>query len=500
MTTLPTAAVALASLLDAAELAAAIEAGYVKVQHHPGLPLVIYNYTERCQWERAWTDVTLQCRGLIADDAGMVLARPWAKFFNYGEHPEGSIDLGAPAEVTDKLDGSLGILYPVPDGWAIATRGSFTSDQAIWATEWFRRYANLEFFNPRHTYLFEILIRWNRIVVHYDWEGLVLIGIVDTETGRDIDLPADPRLLQAWTPRHDREEHQGQLEGLEGLPGLPGGGAEAGRSEQPGTSAGVPQGLEPAQQGARLRIPQGELPEDPRRDRGGQAREAVPGLRADLSDVRDGLRSRARGQEVQHRTGEEPAATGRGDGQVRTGLRELPPDQDVQPFKITDRLAARSVAEALALEPRKNAEGVVVRMLDSGIRIKLKQEEYVALHRLVAGMNARVVWERISEGETARQICDGLPEEFWPWVLEVGRELVTEKSRIIDEAMAEHERIAASLPEGWARKDYALIASRSPLRAWLFMLLDKRDPSAKIWRTLRPSGERSLVAFSEDTA
>jgi RNA ligase len=359
-----TTAVNLADLLDMAELSAAIEAGYVKVQQHPDLPLFIYNYTERCQWERAWTDVTLQCRGLITDDSGTVIARPWAKFFNYGEHPEGAIDLAAPAEVTDKLDGSLGILYPVPDGWAIATRGSFTSDQALHATELLRqRYPD---FTPPDgmTCLFEIIFPANRIVVDYGgMDELVLLGAVDIATGEAV----GPDWVSLW----------------------------------------------------------------------------------------DG-----------------PAA---------------------------ETMSARTLAEALALPPRRGMEGVVVRT-DAGLMIKLKQEEYVALHRLVTGMNARVVWERIGEGETARQICDGLPEEFWPWVLEVGRELVTEQNLIIDEATAEHERIVASLPDGWTRKDYALIASRSALRAWLFMLLDKRDPSAKIWRTLRPSGEWSLVAFSEDTA
>jgi RNA ligase len=361
-----TTAVNLADLLDMAELSAAIEAGYVKVQQHPDLPLFIYNYTERCQWERAWTDVTLQCRGLITDESGAVLGRPWAKFFNYGEHPEGSIDLAAPAEVTDKMDGSLGILYPVPDGWAIATRGSFTSEQAKHATQLLRqRYPD---FTPPDgmTCLFEIIFPANRIVVDYgSLDELVLLGAVEVATG----APVGPD----WVA----------LAGWNG--------------------------------------------------------------------------------------------------------------------PLTETMSAGTLAEALALPPRRGMEGVVVRT-DAGLMIKLKQEEYVALHRLVTGMNARVVWERIGEGETARQICDGLPEEFWPWVLEVGRELVTEQNLIIDEATAEHERIAALLPEGWTRKDYALIASRSPLRAWLFMLLDKRDPSAKIWRTLRPSGERSLVAFSEDTA
>jgi len=121
------------------------------------------------------------------------------------------LDLDAQVEVTNKEDGSLGILYPVPSGgYAVATRGSFASDQALWATAWFRKYADYGYFNPKYTYLFEILASWNRIVLSYDWEGLVLIGIIDKETGSDVDLPEDPGLLQARSPRDDSGEHEGQ--------------------------------------------------------------------------------------------------------------------------------------------------------------------------------------------------------------------------------------------------------------------------------------------------
>jgi RNA ligase len=357
--------VKLGDLLDAAALAKAIEDGFVRRQVHPSLPLAIYNYTERCQYERAWTDITRTCRGLIVHDGtGEVVARPWAKFFNYGEHPEGSLDLSAPAEVTDKMDGSLGIMYWAGDGWAIATRGSFASDQAVHATALLRdRYPDFE--PPAGmTALFEIVFPSNRIVVDYGaMDDLVLLGAVDIATGEAV----GPDWVSLW------------------------------------------------------------------------------------------------------------------------------------PGPLTETMTAATLAEALTLPPRSGREGVVVRMPGS-VMIKLKQDDYAALHRLITGMNARVVWERIGEGETAEQICEAIPEEFRPWVREVGGELIREKNRVVGEAAAEHERILAALPAGWGRKEYAAAAVQSPLRAWLFNLLDGRDPSAGIWKTLKPSGERMLVAYSEDTA
>jgi len=117
----------LSDLLDPDELDAAIADGLVRVQTHPAdSKLRIYNYTERCQFDRVWTDVTLTCRGLIVDD-GVVVARPFMKFFNYGEHDAGSLNLFAPVEVTDKVDGCF------PRGTALNLwgGGTITIDRVV---------------------------------------------------------------------------------------------------------------------------------------------------------------------------------------------------------------------------------------------------------------------------------------------------------------------------------------------------------------------------------
>ena len=162
-----------------------IAEGYVRTRKHPTLPLEILNYSEKAQYEQRWNAVTRNCRGLIVDDAGNVVSRPWPKFYNLGEHdgvkfPE--IDLDAKCVTQDKVDGSLAVLFPTPDGPAIATRGSFESDQAKWATNWLRENFPDWKPDPRATYLFEIVFDANRIVLKYDFEGLVLLGCHDTET------------------------------------------------------------------------------------------------------------------------------------------------------------------------------------------------------------------------------------------------------------------------------------------------------------------------------
>ena len=163
-----------------------IDKGLLMGQSHPDNPNVwIYNYTPQVQFERAWDDVTLNCRGLIIDwSKDKIIARPFPKFFNYGE-----VEVEIPNEepiITDKLDGSLGIYYELDGKPYIATRGSFTSDQAIWATNWWRKNMSSVSIPDGFTPLFEIIYPENRIVVKYDWEGLAHLATLDIDTGKQI--------------------------------------------------------------------------------------------------------------------------------------------------------------------------------------------------------------------------------------------------------------------------------------------------------------------------
>jgi RNA ligase len=344
----------LADLFDPTALDSAIAAGYVRAQTHPTLPLRIFNYTEKAQFENVWTPVTLACRGLIVAADGAVVARPMPKFFNYGQTGAPALDITAPARVTDKADGSLGVLFPTPDGPAVATRGSFASDQARHATAVLRaRYPS--FVLPGHlTVLVEIIYPMNRIVIDYaGLDDLVLLGAVDVASGRTY--------------------------GPEAVPGWPG--------------------------------------------------------------------------------------------------------------PVIDQLPHATLAEALAAPPRDNREGLVVWLPDTDVRVKIKYEEYVRLHYIVSGVTARAVWEALVAGRTVADYAAGLPDEFHPWVTAVAAELTAS----VDARAAEIERlyddVVAALPEGWGRKEFALVAATHPERGPLFMRLDGRDYRRHLWDRARPEAD-----------
>jgi RNA ligase len=175
-------------LLRSGELATRYRS-LVLVQEHPAGGLAILNYTRECQFLAAWDEVTLCCRGLIVDTrAWEVAAWPFAKFFNVNERPETQLEV-LPREsfaAYEKLDGSLGILFRGPDGPALASRGSFTSEQARRGTDLLRRLPGLGGVPDHLTLLFEIIYAENKSVVKYPFEGLVLLTGFDRRTGEEL--------------------------------------------------------------------------------------------------------------------------------------------------------------------------------------------------------------------------------------------------------------------------------------------------------------------------
>lgn len=184
------------NLFTREDLADNINEGFIREQSHPVYPYIrILNYTEAAQFSRSWNDVTRICRGLIYDSvSGEVLARPFQKIHNWDEAEAPRITDNAPLYAwSNKEDGSLGIVYPLPDATlAVATRGSFASEQAVHATALLRDspdYKDMynefdELVGLGFTPLVEIIYPENRIVLDYgDDDKLVPIGSIYKDTG-----------------------------------------------------------------------------------------------------------------------------------------------------------------------------------------------------------------------------------------------------------------------------------------------------------------------------
>jgi RNA ligase len=327
----------------------------------------ILNYTEKAAFEGYWNNVTLNCRGLIIGPFCDIIARPFPKFFNYGQPGCPTIDLDEEAVVSDKMDGSLGILYreKMTGKYSIATRGSFESEQAIHATEILRtKYA--DYIPPGGvTMLFEIVYPENRIVCDYgDMDDLVLLGSVhnasgDSWEGADID----------W--------------------------------DWPG------------------------------------------------------------------------------------------PIAEVFPYK--------TMREALAAKPREGKEGFVVHLYVSGIRVKIKQEDYIALHRIVTGLNARSVWEAMLT-DSVGELVEKIPDEFHEFIRGVETDINNEVWWKVNEAEKLYDLALTQLGTvNPAKKDFAMLVKENPLSWALFELYDGKDIYKNMLKRAKPAHNYSPIKVDNDS-
>jgi RNA ligase len=198
------------------------------------------------------------------------------------------------------------------------------------------------------------------------------------------------------------------------------------------------------------------------------------------------------------------------------------------PGPVAEHLPYPTFAAALAAPPRPAAEGLVLYVPRLDERIKLKQADYVTLHRLIFGLTARRVWERLAvaaaradapnapPAEIARalrldpieaaamldagpawwvEVRRTLPEEFTGWLDETADALRDQAGGLLV-ATAERAAELRDLP----RRDAAAAFAADPNRGLVFAALDGRPLVARAWSAIRPEHERPLLHRGEDVA
>lgn len=367
-------------ILDVAILEKLIEDGYISRKKHNEYPLFILNYTPMAQYDPKliWGQEMNLSRGLIYhSETSEVIARPFPKFWNLNDerHPE-TMEANLPSDVPvmlEKLDGSMGVLFAWDGLNHVATRGSFHSEQAQWATAWLRsRFPRLSL-PQADTLISEVIYAENKIVVDYDFEGLVILGSVSKETGRE-------------------------------------------RSR---------------------------------------------------SEMKDYCRAL-----------------------------DLPLVKEYR----------KTLAEGLA-ENDKNREGYVVMYPSTGLKVKVKFEEYCRLHRILTGMSVRSVWELLRDGQGATihgwLSDERMPEGFRAWVKGVMYSLIEQWEEVISAAnkiYAYRPQLSQFMPYKESRKQMAMYFNNDENRKYaglLFGLLDGKNIDLAVWKMVEPSGNATFKVDGE---
>jgi RNA ligase len=151
--------------------------------------LAVYTYTDQCVFDRAWDPITRNSRGHIFNlETGECVASPFSKFFNLNECDETlyeKFDWSKPYEVYEKVDGWIGILFRHGGKFQVASRGSFHSAGAVWATN-FAQGIDFSCLPDEATLCFEIITPDQRIILDYGGQKtLMLLAAFNRRSGQE---------------------------------------------------------------------------------------------------------------------------------------------------------------------------------------------------------------------------------------------------------------------------------------------------------------------------
>jgi len=188
--------------LDTEKLEQHIDNGLVTVREHKTLPLKIYSYSRKTVYGNLWDEVTSCTRGLIVDKDGEIVARPYEKFFSIDwpgieTHSTRSVQytdsLFGPPVITEKVNGHLGILWKYGMHWGVASKGSFHSAHAEFATKWLEDHYEHQYgvFPSGFTPIFEIICQdIQPHTIKYGKDELVLLSMIRIDTGEELGYDA----------------------------------------------------------------------------------------------------------------------------------------------------------------------------------------------------------------------------------------------------------------------------------------------------------------------
>ena len=195
--------------------------GYIRKQYDPNSDLIIWNYTDSAQYDRYWNYYTIHARGLITDSVGNVIAKGYSKFFNLEEHQnykyfdydndvEKDIPLNNNFRVNEKIDGFLILIFYYNGELKVTSRGSFDNHFVDKAKKILNeKLVNQKYedvFNKNYTYIFELIDPENSIVVEYQNEDLVLLGINEPKTNTELSFKEVEKYSKYFTVVNSYDE------------------------------------------------------------------------------------------------------------------------------------------------------------------------------------------------------------------------------------------------------------------------------------------------------
>jgi RNA ligase len=151
--------------------------------------------------------------------------------------------------------------------------------------------------------------------------------------------------------------------------------------------------------------------------------------------------------------------------------------------------------ETLKKEISKDNEGYVIRF-SGGMRMKIKGDEYVRLHRILTNFSSKDIWELLKNGEDLGPFLERVPDEFDDWVKRTAMNLRYSFHSIDERAGKLHDGFRYGKFNDKevepTKKDFAEYVKQFPveLAAVMFKIWDKKAYDYIIWNMIKPNHQK----------
>jgi len=161
--------------------------------------------------------------------------------------------------------------------------------------------------------------------------------------------------------------------------------------------------------------------------------------------------------------------------------------------------ADATMAEHLKARNEENREGYVLRFWPSNKRVKIKFDEYVRLHRILAGFSNIDIWEHLRDGKDINELLENVPDEFDKWVKKIVSELHYGRYQYSEYCGKVHDYFRfgkyGDVDPMPTRKEYAEHIEKHVNKAlhgimWAMWDGDHAKQDKVIWRKLKPKHQK----------
>ncbi len=139
--------------------------------------------------------------------------------------------------------------------------------------------------------------------------------------------------------------------------------------------------------------------------------------------------------------------------------------------------------DELKREISNSKEGYVIRFRN-GMRMKIKGDEYVRLHRILTNFSTTDIWELLRTGGNLDEFLDRVPDEFDNWVRLTMLELQSQFESIKFRSVTDFEYY--KIQSNGDKKEFALLIKNNDYRSILFAMWDGKSYDDTIWKMIKP--------------